>query len=47
MSVLLVACGSASQEKVVKKLGEQWGEGKGYELTATMEMKTGGGEPRA
>ena len=47
MSVLLVACGSASQEKVVKKLGEQWGEGKGYELTATMEMKTGSGEPRA
>lgn len=46
MSVLLVACGSASQEKVVKKLGEQWGEGKGYELTATMEMKTGSGEPR-
>ena len=46
LSVLLAACGSASQEKVVKKLGQQWGEGKGYELTATMEMKTGSGEPR-
>ncbi|WP_431028217.1 LolA family protein [Lysinibacillus sp. LZ02] len=45
MSFLLVACGGSSQEKVVGKLGEEWGDGKGYELTATMEMKTGG-EPR-
>ena len=45
LGMLLTACGGASQEKVVKKLDEQWGDGKGYELTATMEMKTGG-EPR-
>lgn len=42
---VLAACGSASQEKVVKKIGDQWTESKGYELNATMEMKTGG-EPR-
>lgn len=45
LGLLLTACGGASQEKVVKKLDEQWGDSKGYELTATMEMKTGG-EPR-
>lgn len=42
---LLAACGKASQEDVVQKIGEKWGETKGYELTASMEIKTGN-EPR-
>ncbi|MDW0118061.1 outer membrane lipoprotein carrier protein LolA [Sporosarcina thermotolerans] len=43
--VLLAACGSPSKEDVMKKLGSKWNEAKGYELEATMEIKTGS-EPR-
>lgn len=42
---VLTACGKASQEDVVEKIGEKWGEAKGYELSASMEIKTGS-EPR-
>ncbi|MEG0259804.1 MAG: outer-membrane lipoprotein carrier protein LolA [Lysinibacillus sp.] len=40
--LLLSACGSASQEKVLKKVNGKWTETNGYELDATMEIKTGG-----
>ncbi len=43
--VALAACGSPSQEDVVKKLSGKWNDAKGYELQATMEIKTGA-EPR-
>lgn len=42
---LLAACGSPSKEDVMKKLSGKWNETKGYELQATMEIKTGS-EPR-
>lgn len=42
---LLAACGSPSKEDVMKKLSGKWNEAKGYELQATMEIKTGS-EPR-
>jgi len=42
---LLAACGSPSKEDVMKKLSGKWNETKGYELQATMEIKTGA-EPR-
>ncbi|GEN84811.1 sporulation protein [Sporosarcina luteola] len=42
---LLAACGSPSKEDVMKKLSGKWNEAKGYELEATMEIKTGS-EPR-
>lgn len=46
MIVLLVlfvlsACGSPSKEDVVKKLSSKWDDAKGYEVEATMEIKTG------
>lgn len=40
-AVALVACGEASQEKVVKKLDKAWSGADGYEIEATMEMHTG------
>lgn len=43
--VLLAACGTPSQEDVVKKLSGKWNDTKGYELQAIMEIKTGA-EPR-
>ena len=43
--VVLSACGKDSKEEVLEKLHEKWAEGKGYELDATMEIKTGN-EPR-
>lgn len=43
--VLLAACGTPSKEDVVKKLSGKWNDAKGYELQATMEIKTGA-EPR-
>ncbi|WP_107925470.1 LolA family protein [Lysinibacillus parviboronicapiens] len=43
--LLLSACGTASQEKVLKKVNGKWSETDGYELDATMEIKSGG-EPR-
>ncbi|MBB4826867.1 outer membrane lipoprotein-sorting protein [Sporosarcina luteola] len=43
--VLLAACGSPSKEDVMKKLSGKWNDTKGYELQATMEIKTGA-EPR-
>ncbi|WP_285399976.1 outer membrane lipoprotein carrier protein LolA [Lysinibacillus sp. fls2-241-R2A-57] len=43
--LLLSACGAASQEKVLKKVNGKWAETNGYELNATMEIKSGG-EPR-
>lgn len=42
---LLAACGSPSKENVMKKLSGKWNEAEGYELQATMEIKTGS-EPR-
>lgn len=43
--LLLSACGTASQEKVLKKVNGKWSETNGYELDAKMEIKSGG-EPR-
>lgn len=43
--IVLGACGKDSKEEVLEKLHEKWAEGKGYELDATMEIKTGS-EPR-
>jgi outer membrane lipoprotein-sorting protein len=43
--VLLAACGTPSKEDVTKKLSGKWNDTKGYELKATMEIKTGA-EPR-
>ncbi|WP_341300685.1 outer membrane lipoprotein carrier protein LolA [Lysinibacillus sp. FSL H8-0500] len=43
--LLLSACGAASQEKVLKKVNDKWAETNGYELNASMEIKSGG-EPR-
>lgn len=47
MAVVLIlsACGTPSKESVVKKLSSKWNDTKGYELQATMEIKTGT-EPR-
>jgi outer membrane lipoprotein-sorting protein len=42
---LLAACGTPSKEDVMKKLSGKWNETKGYDLQATMEIKTGS-EPR-
>lgn len=44
--VVLAACGSQSKEDVVKDLNKKWNDVKGYELDATMEIKTGS-EPRS
>lgn len=44
--VLLAACGAPSKEDVMKKLSGKWNDAKGYELKATMEIKTGA-EPRS
>lgn len=41
----LVACGAPSKEDVMKKLSGKWNDTKGYEVQATMEIKTGA-EPR-
>lgn len=43
--VVLAACGSPSKEDVLKKLSGKWNDSKGYELQASMEIKTGA-EPR-
>ncbi|WP_318618064.1 outer membrane lipoprotein carrier protein LolA [Sporosarcina sp. YIM B06819] len=43
--VLLAACGTPSKEDVAKKLSDKWNDTKGYEVKATMEIKTGA-EPR-
>lgn len=45
VAMILVACGTPSKEDVVKKLSGKWNDTKGYELQATMEIKTGS-EPR-
>lgn len=46
LSVLvLAACGGNSQEDVLKDLNDKWNDVKGYELDASMEIKTGT-EPR-
>lgn len=46
LSVLVIAaCGSQSKEDVLKDLSNKWTNVKGYELDATMEIKTGS-EPR-
>lgn len=45
VAVVLSACGSPSKEDVMKKLSSKWNDTKGYELQATMEIKTGS-EPR-
>lgn len=44
--VILAACGAPSKEDVMKKLSGKWNEAKGYDLQATMEIKTGA-EPRS
>src|SRR5690606_11248583 len=38
---MIAACGSKSKEDVVKDLSNKWGNVNGYELDATMEIKTG------
>ncbi|WJY27173.1 outer membrane lipoprotein carrier protein LolA [Sporosarcina trichiuri] len=43
--LLLTACGAPSKEDVVKKLSGKWNDSSGYDLQATMEIKTGE-EPR-
>ncbi|WP_342514266.1 outer membrane lipoprotein carrier protein LolA [Sporosarcina sp. FSL K6-1522] len=43
--VMLAACGAPSKEDVMKKLSGKWNDAKGYDLQATMEIKTGS-EPR-
>ena len=43
--LVLTACGEASQEDVLQDLNDKWNDVKGYELDATMEIKTGT-EPR-
>ena len=45
VAVVLVGCGAPSKEDVMKKLSGKWNDTKGYELQATMEIKTGS-EPR-
>ena len=45
VALVLVACGAPSKENVTKKLSDKWNDSKGYELQATMEIKTGS-EPR-
>ncbi|PIC65099.1 sporulation protein [Sporosarcina sp. P13] len=47
VAVMLVlgGCGKPSKEDVMKKLSAKWNETKGYELNASMEIKTGA-EPR-
>lgn len=45
VSIILVGCGSPSKEDVMKKLSGKWDDSKGYEIQATMEIKTGA-EPR-
>ena len=42
---LLAACGKATQEEVIEDVNKKWNETKGYELNATMEVRTGM-EPR-
>ncbi|GKV67212.1 MULTISPECIES: LolA family protein [Sporosarcina] len=43
--LVLGGCGKPSKEDVMKKLSNKWNETKGYELQASMEIKTGA-EPR-
>ena len=43
--LFLVACGKATQEEVIQEVNEKWNDTKGYELTASMEVRTGT-EPR-
>ncbi|WP_246020184.1 LolA family protein [Lysinibacillus telephonicus] len=43
--LMLAACGEDSPEEVLKDLNNKWNDVKGYELDATMEIKTGT-EPR-
>ena len=43
--LVLTACGEASQKDVLQDLNDKWNDVKGYELDATMEIKTGT-EPR-
>ncbi|HEX5564618.1 MAG TPA: outer membrane lipoprotein carrier protein LolA [Sporosarcina sp.] len=45
LTLALAACGAPSKEEVMKKLSGKWTDSKGYELKATMEIKTGA-EPR-
>lgn len=47
VAVMLVlgGCGKPSKEDVMKKLSAKWNDTKGYELNASMEIKTGA-EPR-
>lgn len=44
-AIILAGCGAPSKEDVMKKLSGKWTDAKGYELQATMEIKTGA-EPR-
>ncbi|MBO1912186.1 outer membrane lipoprotein carrier protein LolA, partial [Microvirga sp. 3-52] len=45
IAIVLTACGTPSKDNVTKKLSDKWNDSKGYELQATMEIKTGA-EPR-
>lgn len=42
---VLTACGKASQEEIVDEAHEKWNDKRGYEIEATMEVRTGT-EPR-
>ena len=45
ITIAIAACGAPSKEDVMKKLSGKWNDTKGYDLEATMEIKTGS-EPR-
>src|SRR6185312_11129691 len=45
IAIVLAACGAPSKDNVTKKLSDKWNDSKGYEVQATMEIKTGA-EPR-
>jgi len=43
--IFLAACGKVTQEEVIEDVNKKWNDPKGYELTASMEVRTGN-EPR-
>ena len=43
--LFLAACGKATKDEVIEDVNKKWNETKGYELSASMEVRTGA-EPR-
>ena len=43
--LFLAACGKATKDEVIEDVNKKWNEAKGYELSASMEVRTGA-EPR-